>query len=220
AAAASEPRPDARLEAAESLTMSFMLLLERLTPAERAAFLLHDVFDYPFDEVAAMLGKTSAACRKLAERARAHVREARPRFEVRHQDAYRILSDLFDAAGRRDMDGVASLLAEEAELWSDGGGKAVAARHVLHGPRQIAHLLCAITAARRHYPGTTDIAFRDVNGLPGAVGVTRAAGEQPQVEFVLSVEVDDGRILKIHNVRNPDKLAHVTPDPGGDRVVL
>ena len=204
-----EARPDAHLEAAESLTMSFMLLLERLSPAERAAFLLHDVFDYPFDQIAAMLGKSSAACRKLAERARGHVRETRPRFEVKHQDAYRILGQMFEAARRGDLDGVTSLLSEDAELWSDGGGKVVAARRVLHGAPRIAHFLCAINAARQHYPTSTEISFREVNGMPGAIGVTRTPDGLPQVEFVLSLEFDEGQILKIHNVRNPDKLGHL-----------
>ena len=201
--------PDAHLEAAESLTMSFMLLLERLSPAERAAFLLHDVFDYPFDQVAAMVGKTPAACRKLAERARAHVRETRPRFKVKHQDAYRILGQLFDAARKGDLDGVTSLLSEEAELWSDGGGKVVAARRVLHGAPRIAHFLCAINGARKRFPYSTEISFREVSGMPGAIAITQVPGEEPRVEFVLSLELHDGQILKIHNVRNPDKLAHI-----------
>ncbi len=204
--------PDAHLEAAESLTMSFMLLLERLSPAERAAFLLHDVFDYPFDQVAAMVGKTPAACRKLAERARGHVRETRPRFKVKHQDAYRILGQLFDAARNGDLDGVTSLLSEDAELWSDGGGKVIAARRVLYGAARIAHFLCAINGARKRIAHTTDVSFREVNGMPGAIAITQVPGGEPQVEYVLSLEVRDGRILKIHNVRNPDKLAHLSAE--------
>ncbi len=195
--------PIDQAELASSLSMAFMLLLERLTPTERAAYLLHDVFDYDYDAVSAVLDKQADACRQLVSRARKHVE----RKEVRVEDEparQRFLLDTFMGALRSgETDRLASLLADDAELWTDGGGKAVAQTDVIRGQSEIARVLDMIWKTAWY-----DRTFIEtqVNGSPGLM-----LRENDEIVGVLTLaDTADGRISGIHVVRNPDKLGRVS----------
>lgn len=195
--------PAAHAEMADSLSMAFLVLLESLSPAQRAAMLLHDVFDYPYPEIARILGKTEAACRQLVLRARRHVRERRPRFDVDQQDAER-LADLFFAAVRRgDLEGLESALAADVSLHGDGGGKVPALARPVAGRDRVARVLLSWSraAAKR---GLT-IRQTLINGQPGALTLDPAG----RVFSVLVLDIGTDGIRTIRGVVNPDKLAHL-----------
>jgi RNA polymerase sigma-70 factor (ECF subfamily) len=188
---------------AEDLSVALLLALERLSPLERAAFLLHDVFDMDYAAVATALDSTEAACRQLAARARDHVRQDRPRYAASDTDA-RALADAFAAAAATgDIDGLAHLLTDEAVLYTDGGGKRRAALNPIVGKDRILRFYQGIIAKggaftpQRVEPAT-------LNGLPGFI-VQTADGTE-----TVAVEVADGAIVAIYQVRNPDKLRHLT----------
>lgn len=188
-------------ELADDLSVALMMALERLSPLERAAFLLHDVFDIDFAEVAQSLGRSEAACRQLAARARRHVRSDRPRFSA-DQDEGRRLAAAFEAAARSgDAAQLAQLLAADAVLHSDGGGKRPAALRLVIGADDIAALLTGLISrgfqAASLRPAT-------VNGVAGFV-VREEDGPISTIAF----ETRHGRISAIYVVRNPEKLAHV-----------
>jgi RNA polymerase sigma-70 factor (ECF subfamily) len=180
--------------------VAFLALLERLGPEERAAFLLHEVFDYDYPEVAEILGKAEPACRQMIHRARARVRESRPRFSVATESRERLLEKFLAAAGSGDRNAVMALLAEEVEYISDGGGKVVAALKVLRGPERIGRLYYCI--ARRFF-GLSYRLIR-VNGELGAVSMM---GDH--IHSILSFVTDGDRISGIYTIRNPDKLAGI-----------
>ena len=190
---------------AEDLTVALMLALERLSPLERAAFLLHDVFEMDFPEIADTLGRNSAACRQLAARARLHIREARPRFAVSADDGARMTEAFLDAARTGDAAGLARLLAETAVLHSDGGGKRAAALNPIFGRDKIIRFLVAIVAKAE---GEGPITFRParINGLPGFVATWPDGGLQ-----TVALEIEGGTITAIYAVVNPDKLRHIAP---------
>jgi RNA polymerase sigma-70 factor (ECF subfamily) len=191
-------------ELAHDLSVALMLALERLSPLERAAFLLHDVFDMDFAEVAQTLGRSEAACRQLAVRARAHVRAARPRFQVSTDDGARIAEAFVAATRTGDATALGRLLAEEAILHSDGGGKRRAALNPIRGRDNIARFFAAQV---RKLPSLAALRFRAarINGLPGFI-VAEPDGAVQTIAF----EVQDGAITAIYAVLNPDKLRHVT----------
>jgi RNA polymerase sigma-70 factor (ECF subfamily) len=193
---------DAPGELAADLSVALMLALERLSPLERAAFLLHDVFDMDYAEVAKTLDRNEAACRQLAARARAHVRDTRPRFAVSADDGDRIAEAFLAAARTGDAGQLAGLLAEDAILWSDGGGKKAAALNPIHGAGRIARFFAGIVDKA---PVLTSVRFARVNGLPGAVAI-----EADGSPYVVSVEVRAGKVVAVYILRNPDKLRHVT----------
>ena len=185
----------------ESLSMAFLLLLERLSPAERAAFLLTEVFDYSHAEVAVALGKSEEACRQLASRARRHVREGKPR-SVDRAEHQRVLGAFVAACASGDLAGLERLLAGDAVVHSDGGGRVRAARNLVVGASRSARLLVGL--ARKGGAHLT-IEPCEVNGLPALR--MREAG---RVDSVLSLDVRDGRIAAVFLVRNPDKLGFVS----------
>ena len=167
--------PDAQTELAEDLSIALLLALDRLSPLERAAFLLHDVFDCSFSEVARALDRSEAACRQLASRARTHVREARPRDEsvardrtddatTRHQE---LVLAFVDAARSGDLDALMSMLAEDARLVADGGGKVQAALNVIDGANRIARFIIGVRT--KGFSEGTTWCFGPVNGLPGLI---------------------------------------------------
>jgi RNA polymerase sigma-70 factor (ECF subfamily) len=186
----------------ESISMAFLVLLESLSPLERAVFLLREVFDFSYAEIAQITGRDEAACRQLFSRARKHVRENRPRFAASPEDHARILDRFMAACLAGDMDSLTSLLAEDITVWSDGGGKVTgAARKPLHGRESVARALLANLARA---PQGTTVEVIEANGLPAIL--TRVEG---QVVAVITMEVADGLIQAVRTVANPDKLAHL-----------
>jgi RNA polymerase sigma-70 factor (ECF subfamily) len=204
-----EPMAEDPVERAEDVSVAFLLALERLSPLERAVFLLREAFDEDYAAIAETLGRSEAAVRQLAARAKAHLREARPRYAVDRAQAETLAEAFLAAAASGDLAGLSALLAKDAVLVSDGGGKRSAALRVLVGREDIMRLYQGL--AWRHAQAHPDetLAVRSVrlvriNGLPGVV---LELGDGPQT---IALEPGpDGRVAAIYSVRNPDKLAHV-----------
>lgn len=200
--------PDAQTEMAEDLSVALLLALERLSPLERAAFLLHDVFDYSFTQVADTLGRNEAACRQLASRARTRVREARPAEAQRSSPApedpkhAELLSAFLAASRSGDVASLTRLLASDAKIVTDGGGKVAAALNVIDGADRVAAFLVGVI--RKGWTDDTTVRFDTVNDLPGLI-VSTSAGLMQTNAF----EIEDGVIKAIYVVRNPDKLRHL-----------
>ena len=188
-------------ELAQDLSVAFLLLLERLSPLERAAFLLHDVFEMSFAQVSEVLRRDQAACRQLATRARKHIDAGRPRFDASGEDQARMAAAFLAAAGSNDPAQLAHLLTEDAVLISDGGGKVRAALNPILGRDKVIAFVLGVQKKVPHPEGTE---YRPmlINGLPGYVTV-RPDGT---VEQTMSFELQDGVIHRIYAVRNPDKL--------------
>jgi RNA polymerase sigma-70 factor (ECF subfamily) len=199
-----EPLAEDPVERAEDISVAFLLALERLSPLERAVFLLHDVFDEDYGSVAETLGRSEPAVRQLASRARDHVRDARPRFSVSQAEASRLAAAFLAASTSGDMTGLSNLLAEDAILVTDGGGKRKAALRVMVGRADIMQLMERL-AWRGGGPGAVkDIRTARINGYPGLV---LTFGDGPST--IAFQPGDDGQIAAIYMVRNPEKLAHV-----------
>ncbi len=197
-----EPEPaEDPAELAQDLSVAFLLLLERLSPLERAAFLLHDVFEMSFAQVAEVLRRDPAACRQLANRARKHIEAGRPRFEASGEDQARIAAAFMAAVGSGNTVQLAQILAQDAALISDGGGKVRAALNPILGRDKVVAFLVGI---QKKLPFAEGTEFRPsiINGLPGFL-VVRPDGV---IDQTLSFEFQDGAILRIYVVRNPDKL--------------
>lgn len=200
------PEPVVEDEIDEDVTLPLLFALERLSPLERAAFLLHDVFDVGFDEVAETLGRDSAACRQLAKRARAHVRQARPRFRLERARALELAQAFFTASRSADPGAIGELgamLAEDVGMYTDGGGKRPAAIRPLFGQERVLRLL-GVLAGHYAQHGSTLVRVAFVNGLPGFI--TR---ESDGVLQTTALDIEDGRIATVYVVRNPDKLRHL-----------
>ena len=197
------PDPVVEEDAAEDVTLPLMLALERLSPLERAAFLLHDVFGLGFDEVAATLQRDAAACRQLAGRARTHVREARPRFQVERQRGLEIAEAFFAASRSGDMKALGAMLAADVSVHADGGGKRPAATAPIFGFDAVMKASEALADIFRNNPSVL-VRACFVNGLPGFV-TREADGELATT----ALEIEDGKIAAIYVVRNPDKLKHL-----------
>lgn len=203
-----EESPEAALELAGDLSVALMLALERLSPLERAAFLLHDVFDLPFAEVAEALGRSEAACRQLAARARQQVRAARPRYAPSMAEGARLAQAFLAASRGGDLAALERLLREDVVLWSDGGGKRPAALNPIRGWRKVSRFYAGL--ARKHRTGPPRmVRLARINGLPGYVTV-----EPDGTLQTTALEIADDRIAAVYIVRNPDKLAHLTRAPG------
>jgi RNA polymerase sigma-70 factor, ECF subfamily len=201
--------PDRRTELAEDLSVALLLTLDRLSPLERAAFLLHDVFDFSFSEVAATLERSEAACRQLATRAREHVRTVRPRgatppahsaeIDAKHE---RLLSAFMAATRSGDLHVLTTLLASDVRVVTDGGGKVPAALNVLDGTDHAARFL--VGAARKGWREDFTLRFATINGLPGVI-VDASEGPVQTAAF----EIEGDVIKALYVVRNPDKLRHL-----------
>lgn len=198
-----EDLADNPVERAEDVSVAFLLALERLSPLERAVFLLHEVFDADYAAVAAALGRSETACRQLAARARAHVREARPRFDVAPQVVAKLAAAFMDAARRGDLAALSDLLAEDVVLITDGGGKRKAALRPLVGREDVLALIKGL-AWRGGWPEADSIRLARVNGYLGAV--LQLADGVMTVAFAPSA---DGRLGAIYILRNPEKLRHL-----------
>jgi len=197
------PDPVVEEEAAEDVTLPLMLALERLSPLERAAFLLHDVFGLGFDEVAATLQRDAAACRQLAARARTHVREARPRFQVEKKRGLEIAEAFFAASRSGDMKALGAMLAADVSVHADGGGKRPAAPAPIFGFAEVMKASEILADIFKNNPSTL-VRTCFVNGLPGFVTL-EADGELATT----ALEIEDGKIAAVYVVRNPDKLRHL-----------
>lgn len=187
----------------EDLSLTLMMALERLSPPERAAFLLHDVFGMGFDEIAATLNRESAACRQLASRARKNVQAARPRYNVSKDEGQRIAEAFFTASRNGDVDALKTLLAETVVDYTDGGGVKIAALNPLHGFRRVAGFFAGL--ARQVKGAQPPVLYRgSINGLPGFLTLERG-----DVVETTALQIEDGKITAIYIVRNPEKLRHL-----------
>jgi RNA polymerase sigma-70 factor (ECF subfamily) len=188
---------------AHDITIALMLVLERLSPLERASFLLHDVFGLDFAEVSGALSRSEAACRQLAARAREHIATGRPRFPTSSEGGRRLAAAFQQAATSGDVQALAQMLSQDVVLYSDGGGKRIAALNPIQGREKVLRFLDGVS---RKSPGLATLEIRDatVNGLPGFV----LRGEDGAIDTI-AFESHDGRITAIYITRNPDKLRHV-----------
>jgi len=185
--------------------MAALLLLERLTPLERAVFVLRDVFGFGFPEIASAVERSEAACRQLATRARRHVDEGRPRFEADRREREKLAAQFFSALREGNVDGLQELLAADAQLAGDSGGKAPALARSIIGAEKVARVLASVFPWLVRIDVTLEP--REVNGQPGAIFRAR----DNKVLFTWTLDVLDGRIQTIRSVSNPDKLGHVGP---------
>ena len=199
--ASERERPDFRAELASDLSMAFLVLLERLSPEERAALLLHDVFDWGYDEIARTLEKSEAACRQLVHRARERVRRVRPRFPVPADAKERLLGRFLAALAADDEREVLALLAQEATFAADGGGKVPSVRRVVRGAERVAKLLLGYERKGR------GLVTHRLGWLNGEPAIVTYAGDR--VVFTTSVDTDGERILACYRVLDPEKLRHV-----------
>lgn len=197
------PDPLVEEEEDDDVTLPLMLALERLSPLERAAFLLHDVFGVEFDEVAKTIDRDPAAARQLAARARTHVREARPRYKLEKEKGLEIANAFFAASRSGDMGALGALLAADVGMWADGGGKRPAAMEPVLGYDIVLKLHRSLAVLFGKY-GSTLVHSGTINGLPGFV--TREADGEFQTT---ALEIEDGKITAIYVMRNPDKLRHM-----------
>jgi RNA polymerase sigma-70 factor (ECF subfamily) len=197
--------PERSAELADSVSMAALLLLERLTPLERAVFVLREVFGFGFAEIASAVGRSEAACRQLAVRARRHVDAGRPRFEADRREREKLAARFFGALREGDVDGLQDLLAADVQLAGDSGGKAPALARSVIGAQKVARVLASVFPWLVRVDVTLEP--REVNGQPGAIFRDRDS----KVLLTLTLDVLDGQIQMIRSVSNPDKLGHVGP---------
>ena len=197
------PDPLVEEEETDDVTLPLMLALERLSPLERAAFLLHDVFGVEFDEVAKTIDRDPAATRQLAARARTHVCDARPRYKLEKEQGLQIANAFFAASRSGDMAALGALLAADVCMWADGGGKRPAVTEPVFGYEIVLKLHRSLAVLFGKY-GSTLVHAGTINGLPGFV--TREADGKLQTT---ALEIEDGKVVGIYVMRNPDKLGHV-----------
>jgi RNA polymerase sigma-70 factor (ECF subfamily) len=194
--------PEQHVETAESISLAFLVLLEQFQPFERAVFLLREVFEYEFAEIAGMLGKSEAACRRSFSRAKLHLREHRPRFPASRETHRQLLDSYVHAVETGEMSTLISMLSEDVVLWTDGGGKIkTAALHPIHGPDAVARFS---VGTRRFLPAGYRKESAEVNGQPAVI---IRFGDQ--AFSVITIEVDGEHIRAVRVLANPEKLARV-----------
>lgn len=197
--------PADQVEQVDSLSMAFLLLLDRLTPVERAVFLLHDVFGYSYEAIASIIDKSEGNCRQLASRARRHVTEHRPRFEMSRQRREELATRFFAAMSEGDLEGLVALLAKDVVVYGDGGGVSPSWPRSIVGPDKVSRLLLGVSEQMRKL-GVTMRAV-EINGQPGALFYDPAGG----LINVVSLDIADGAVSNIRSVINPEKLNHIGP---------
>jgi RNA polymerase sigma-70 factor (TIGR02957 family) len=197
--------PARAVELADSVSTAALLLLERLSPLERAVFVLREVFAFDFDEVAVAVGRSESACRQLLVRARRHMQAGRPRFEADRQERQELATRFFDALTDGDVGGLQDLLAADVRLVGDGGGKAPQLAKAIVGAQNVARVLGTFFL----WLIRIDVSFErhEVNGQPGAIFHDRDG----KVLYIMALDVLDGQIQTIRGLLNPDKLAHIGP---------
>ena len=191
-------------ETADSLSMGFLVLLESLTPVERAVFLLREVFEYDYDEIASVVGKSEENCRQIAVRARRQVQAGKPRFEASKVEHEELARRFFRAAGEGDVESLVSMLAADVVAYADGGGKATAFPRPVHGRDKVLRILQG-PAARGERLSVSGVRLAEINGQPGALFL------DPDGVPVVAVSLDivDGQVQTMHAVSNPEKLEHL-----------
>jgi RNA polymerase sigma-70 factor (ECF subfamily) len=194
----------------ESVSMALLVVLETLTPLERAVFVLHEVFGYAHTEIAEILGRSASAVRQLAHRAREHVQARRPRYQADPRVQQAVTERFIEAALGGDLAALMSLLAPDVTMWSDGGGKTRSALRPVRGRENVARMIHGYGARRLATPAL-DIRYRHVNGDPSAVVFS---GHSPYAVMVMDLSPDNDRVTDIFLVTNPDKLSGVRPDRG------
>ena len=194
-----------RVEDEEAISLAFLVLLERLTPDERAVLVLRDSFDYPFAEIGEVLGKSEANCRQILSRARRRIGEERPRFDADPEQRHTLAARFLAAAREGDIEGLLAVLAPGAVLVGDGGGKARALPRPLVGAEAIARAFVAFARMAADWGVTFEPVL--VNGQPGV----KAIAPDGRLVNVLSIDVADGAVQRIHSMLNPDKLGHLGP---------
>ncbi len=197
------PDPVVEEEEVEDVTLPLMMVLERLSPLERAAFLLHDVFGQNFDEVAAAIGRDPAAARQLAARARAHVRDAKPRFKVEKEHGLELAEAFYTASRSGDMKALGTMLSADVSVHADGGGKRPAFPKPIFGYDAVMTLWMKLAVVVKHNPSKL-MRVATINGLPGFITL-EADGEIQTT----ALDIEDGKIAAIYVTRNPDKLKHL-----------
>ncbi|MFJ9725750.1 RNA polymerase sigma-70 factor [Streptomyces sp. NPDC101209] len=197
--------PERSAELSDSLSTAALLLLERLTPLERAVFVLHEVFGFGFPDIASAVGRSQAACRQLAVRARRHMDAGRPRFEAGRKEREELAGRFFDAFREGDVDALRELLAADVHMTGDGGGKAPQLANAVIGAEHVARVLAEFAPQIRAVGVVLEP--RQVNGAPGALLRDRDG----RVVSAMMLDVADGRVRAIRSVINPDKLAHLGP---------
>ncbi|MGW0912114.1 RNA polymerase sigma-70 factor [Streptomyces sp. NPDC002784] len=197
--------PERSAELADSLSMAALVLLERLTPLERAVFVLRDVFGFGFPEIASAVDRSEPACRQLAVRARRHMDAGRPRFEADRKEREALAERFFDAFREGDVDGLRELLAGDVQMAGDGGGKAPQWARAIMGAENVARLLVAMARPFELIGVTAEP--HEVNGQPGVIFRDRDG----KVINIMAIDIADGRVRAIRSVINPEKLTHVGP---------
>jgi RNA polymerase sigma-70 factor (ECF subfamily) len=195
------PADDA--ETADTISLAFLVLLESLSPVERAVFLLHDVFDFAFDEIAPIVGRSEANCRQIAVRARRQIEARKPRFDVSPERRDELVARFAAAAGGGDLDALVEMLAEDAVMVGDGGGRAPAAPEPIRGRERVANAFIAFT--RQALRRGARMRLATVNAQPGFLGLD----PEGRIIGVAAFDVVDGKIQTIRGVTNPDKLDHL-----------
>jgi RNA polymerase sigma-70 factor (ECF subfamily) len=200
------PTPAEHAETADSLSLAFLVLLESLSPHQRAAFLLREVFQYPYAEVAEILGTDVDSTRHLVARARGHVHERRPRYHASRQQREELARRFFAAARQGDLRALEALLAQDVALRGDGGGKVPALGRPINGRERVARTMLAGMSTLARFGGVR-LQVTEVNGQPGAM----VFDARDRLFGVMELDIADGRIRSIHSVVNPDKLRHLAP---------
>ncbi|HYI36051.1 MAG TPA: RNA polymerase sigma-70 factor [Thermoleophilaceae bacterium] len=200
-----EPGPDQRAETSDSLSQAFLVLLEQLSPVERAVFLLREVFGYDYDQIARVVDRSPDNCRQLLVRAKRHVEDGRPRFDADRAKRAELAESFLRAAADGDTDALVSMLAADAAAYGDGGGKVVAARRPIHGAAKVAKFIAGVVDLGQRRGGY-GIRPAWVNHQPGFVISTPGGG----VDAVWALDVADGVVQSVRIVRNPDKLGHLS----------
>ncbi|MGH3100131.1 MAG: RNA polymerase sigma factor SigJ, partial [Thermoleophilia bacterium] len=205
--ASADDDPARRAEMADSLSLAFLVLLESLSPEQRAAFLLREVFDEPYDRIAEIVGTSEQNARQLAARARRHVDERRPRFEASREQREQLAARFFAAVEDGDLEGLEELLAHDVVLHGDGGGKAPALARAIHGRARVARTLTGGFARVQTLLGAFTTRREEVNGQPGALFFDR----EGRLIGVVILDVAEGQIQGVSSIVNPDKLRHLGP---------